>query len=126
MKLLYLDTGELYLPIPAKSSTQIGGEAARAARHDPCHPMAKAKVKQAPGTLIIFMELFGNKYRWRTRKTLVFRRFDDMVFKPGATLGEEPVGQHFSRPFNGQISCKDPYIWRGPDRTMVFGQFGIE
>lgn len=70
MKLLYLDTGELYLPIPTKSSTQIGGEAARAAQHDPCHPMAK--VKQELGILITFMELLGEQVPVEDEKDLNF------------------------------------------------------
>lgn len=32
---------------------------------------------------------------------LVVWSFDDVIFEPGATLGEQPIGQHFSRPFDG-------------------------
>ena len=32
---------------------------------------------------------------------LVVWSLDDVVFKPGAALGEQPIGEHFSRPLDG-------------------------
>jgi hypothetical protein len=32
---------------------------------------------------------------------LVVGRFDDVVLEPGAALGEQSIGEHFSRPFDG-------------------------
>ncbi len=51
---------------------------------------------------------------------LIFRGFDDVVFKTGTAFGQQPVRQHFTGPFNRQVRRKDPDVRRGPDRAMVF------
>src|SRR5262245_4633608 len=57
---------------------------------------------------------------------LVLWSFDDVVFKPGTALGKQPIGEHFSRPFDRQIRCEDPHIGGGPYWTMAFRQLGIK
>ena len=37
----------------------------------------------------------------RTGRWLVLWSFDDVILKPGTALGEQPIGQHFSRPLDG-------------------------
>ena len=57
---------------------------------------------------------------------LVVWGFDNMILESGAALCEQPIGQHFSRPFNGEVSGEDPHIGRGPHGTMIFRKFRIK
>ena len=49
----------------------------------------------------------------------IVRRFDDVVFKTGASFSQQAIGHHFARPFDWKVRGKDPYVGRGPYGPMI-------
>ena len=67
-----------------------------------------------------------NAMRDTLERRLVFRRFHDVIFEPGATFCQQTIGQHLAGPLDRQVGRKDPHVGRGPNRPAVLRQFRIE
>ena len=70
--------------------------------HVPGRAHTRARIERAEsGQKVAALYLQYSEAQERPERWSVIWSFNDVIFEPGATLGEQSIGQHFSRPFDG-------------------------